>query len=342
MRLQNSTRSLSASFALFAATAGAALSNVPAAGAAQESNDRPRALLYVAAEPPRIVFSDVKRSGAPAPEAGSYARYLETQRALIKSRVVLEAALRSGAREAAISQLASIKNRKNPIAWVEQNLEVTNLKDTQLLQVAIRLASDCRIEDQAPLINAVVESYVRAVVNEERDRRSERLQSLRKISEKYSDILHERRQVLRALRSNLGNDEAIIKPEKEALSRLMYDLLKQRVQLSLDRAEAETLLDRRKQAANPAAEPVRKEIDVLQERLAVVTARGKALDKELVKVREQLRSQPSSLDLETLKQEIVQLESASQKIFAEIESLNVELNSPARIRVIEYAALPKK
>jgi len=342
MKFPNSPGSVYVWLVLVAAIGGAIAGVVPAARAAQEGVDRPRALLHIAAEPPRIVLSDVKKGLAPVQEVGSYARYLETQRPLIKSRLVLEEALRSGARGTAISQLASIKNRPNPIAWLEQNLEVTNLKDTELLQVSLRPGLAGRTEAQVAIINATVKSYVVRVANEEHDQRSSRLQTLKKLSEHYRIQVDSRRQDLLSLLSQLGSNEALLKPEKQALSRLVFDLHKQRIQLSLDRAEAETLLNRRKQAANAGTEQARKEIDALQERLAVLTARGNALDKELEKVRTHLKPQPSELDLEIRKREIAEIEQASRKISTEIESLSVELEAPPRIGLIERAAMPAK
>jgi hypothetical protein len=123
----------------------------------------------------------------------------------------------------------------------------------------------------------------------------------------------------------------------------LYDLLKQRVQLGLDQAEAQTLLERRKQAANNATEQVRKEIDGIQERLAVLAARRKALDDELDGIRGELRRHTTnSLEAESAKEEVAQIEEAQRKVGAEVEALGVDLNAPTRIRLIENASPPAK
>jgi hypothetical protein len=325
-----------------AAGAIVGVSNALAAPAAPDETDRPRALLQVAAEPPRVVFGDAKPSPAGTPEVGSYPRYLETQQVLIKSRGVLEAALRSGPRETALRQLAAIKNRKNPVGWLEQNLQVTNPKNTQLIQVELRAGSDASADDQAAIINAVVGSYVEKVVVDEQRKLEDRRGLLKRHGERCSEVLRQRRAELESIQLKLRSADGLLEPEKQALSRLLYDLLKQRVQLNLDRAEAETLLNRRQSASNAAIEPVRKEINAIEERIAVLTARGNALDKELEKLRERLRPQSHTLDLELAKQEIVELEQVSRAVNAEIERLNSESNAPPRIRVIEYASVPGK
>jgi hypothetical protein len=342
MKLGNSSVVVSIMLAIIVAAGGAVLCKAPAAQAAQAAADRPRALLHLAAEPPRLVFSTDDPSSAPVKEGSSYGRYLETQRALFKSRLVLDAALRAGVRDAAISQLASIKNRTNPVAWLEHNLDVTNLKDTELLQVSLRPDSDCSAQDQVAIINAVVQSYMGKVVNGEQEKRMNRLQMLKKLSDKYAEILQERRHYFRSLRDKLGGDGALIEPEKEALSRLLYDLMHERVQLILERAEAVTLLDRRKKAENATKDPAHKEISAIEDRLAVAAARQTALERELERVRERLTRQVNTLDLESMKEEIAQVEEARRKIVAEAESLTVELNAPPQVRVLENATLPGK
>src|SRR5262249_48680475 len=146
--------------------------------------DRPRALLHVAVDPPRLLFSGADPSPATGTEGSAFARFLETQCALVKSRIVLEPALRDRSGNTSIAELAAIKSRTDPIAWLEQNLEVTNLKNTELIQIAIRPGSDARMGDQAAIINAVVESYLNNVVNQDQNKRRERWEMLKKLSEK--------------------------------------------------------------------------------------------------------------------------------------------------------------
>src|SRR5262249_25213927 len=133
---------------------GLAVGNLPARGAAQESAKRPRALVQIARQPPKILAAEVEN-------ADDYARYLKTQASLIKSRLVLTAAFRSPE----VQRLPAIKSRTDPLAWLEQNLEVTNLPDTELLQVAMMASSGASGTDQASLINTVVRAYMDEVVH---------------------------------------------------------------------------------------------------------------------------------------------------------------------------------
>ena len=109
---------------------GLAVGNLRAGGAAQESVKRPRALVLIARQPPKILAAEVEN-------ADDYARYLKTQASLIKSGLVLMTACRSPE----VRRLPAVKSRTDPVAWLEQNLEVTNLPDTELLQVAMAAGS---------------------------------------------------------------------------------------------------------------------------------------------------------------------------------------------------------
>src|SRR5207245_88924 len=114
-----------------------------------------------------------------------YLRFLQTQSAWIRSRLVLNAALHQ--RE--VSQLPSIKNRTDPIAWLQQNLEVINLKDTEFLQISLAAGSGSSGKDQAAIINAVVRAYMEEVANVDIKRRADRHAMLKKLKQKYAEIL---------------------------------------------------------------------------------------------------------------------------------------------------------
>ena len=98
-------------------------------------------------------------------------------------------------------------------------------------------------------------------------------------------LLREHRESLRNLSSHLGYDDPLKALKKEALPRLYQDLRIQRVKLRLERAEAETLLARRKGVPGAATDQVRsKEIAQLEDRLDVLNAGQKVLDEELQRI----------------------------------------------------------
>jgi hypothetical protein len=138
--------------AIAASAGGLAVWGLPALRAAQEVGKRPHATLQIAAHPPRILFSttDHETSAGGGPE--DYERYKLTQSRLVKSQLVLSAALQ----DAGVAQLASIKNLRDPVAWLERVVQVTHSKDNELLQISIAAGSGASYDDQAAIINAVV------------------------------------------------------------------------------------------------------------------------------------------------------------------------------------------
>jgi hypothetical protein len=278
---------------------------------------------------------------APVENAEDYGRYLKTQIALIKSQLVLHGALRSNE----VSRLAAIKSRTDPVAWLQQNLDVTSLPDTELLQVSMVAGSGAGATDQAALINAVVRAYMDEQVDINAKRRTERLDTLRKLYDGYANVLKDRRNRLRRLSEAVGRDEPLKTLEKEALPRLYHDLRAQRVKLRLERAEVATILARRQKAEGAASDSARKELAQMEDRLAVVTSQEKVLDQELENMNRHVRhgdlsSVSHTLDLATLKDEIVQVEDAARQVGKEVETLTIELRAPSRIRLIEQAAVP--
>ena len=261
-----------------------------------------------------------------------YNRYLQTQLARIKSRSVINAALQ----QPEISQLAAIRSQPDPVAWLEQNLETINLNGSELVQVSLSPRSGANGKDQAAIINAIVSAYVEEVTDAEGKRQSNRHDTLKKIKQKYTEILRERRQHARRLSEAV---ETLSGVEQSTLAHRHERLLDQRFKLRLDRAEAETLLGRRQNAANRESDAVRKEIAQLEDRLAILTAHEKVLQEELKEVsREQRSFTSNALDLKEMNEELAQMEEAARKVGSEVEKLNIALDAPPRVRVIDNAA----
>jgi len=126
------------------------------------------------------------------------------------------------------------------------------------------------------------------------------------------------------------------------LLRLYHGLWTQRVDLQRERAAAAARLARCEKAVGSATDPVREEIGQLDDGLVDLIAQKKVLDERLEQrdraVRQAADQEP---EREQLKAEIAVIADVYRKIAAEVESLNVELQTPPRIRLIETAVPPK-
>jgi succinoglycan biosynthesis transport protein ExoP len=147
---------------------------------------RARALVQVAARPPRLLF------GAGEIETpDDFRRDQKNQEVLVKSRLVVNAALQ----DPAVKGYRIIREQIDPVAWLERSLEVDFIQDSEIMEIA--LSGDDPIEI-AGLVNAVAKAYVDEVTNAGARSRADRHAKLQKIKDKYDEMLKERRERLRA------------------------------------------------------------------------------------------------------------------------------------------------
>jgi hypothetical protein len=318
--------------ATMAAVGGSLLWNVRARGADAIADESPHALLLIAEHSQRGLASRPD-------DHDNFERYVETQLVLLKSRIVLQPALQ----QAAISQLPTIKGQADPVAWLQRNLEATNLKNTEVIRVSMAARTGADAKDQAAIINAVVQTYVEEIANVDLKLRADRHAMLKKLRKKYQDMIRERRETARKLSEAVASGETFAGPEHINSARRYDNLMDRRLTLRIDRAQTETLLGRKSKAADSQTEQARKEIALLEEHLAVLTAHETVLFKEVERVTHEMRNAARSrLDLADLMTEIAEMEDTYRKISAEVEVINIELEGPARIRVLQEAVAARE
>src|SRR5262249_19617974 len=107
--------------------------------------------------------------------------------------------------------------------------------------------------------------------------------------------------------------------------------------IRLEKVAVETKLGRRK-AANEPGDEARKAIAELEEGLAVVRAQEDVLKQEEHRLLNEARlPRRTTVDLSSIRQEIELAEATARRIGAEVEALNVELQAPPRVRMLEQA-----
>jgi capsular polysaccharide biosynthesis protein len=289
---------------------------------------RAHSRLHVVAHSPRVVV----RSGETEPEV-DYNRFKQTQQALVKSQLILGAALR----DKTVSAYRMIREQADPVAWLQDNLEVNFIADSEVMEIAL---SGDDPNEVAGIVNAIKKVYIDEVINVDAKRRQERHSKLKKIKESYQEMLHQRRATLRTLNeSATGHDHlGLTGLDRSELLNLYNGLWTKRVDLQLERAEAEAGLPQRQDAEVGA---VAKGKDRITERLASLTAQEKVIDERLEQMAGEIRKAAvRALDQEELKEEIGQLEDVRRTINAEVEALNIELQAPPRVRTIEDASPP--
>jgi chaperonin cofactor prefoldin len=290
---------------------------------------RALARVQVVAQPPMVLF----RTAETEATTDDYKRFQTTQLTLVKSVLVLRAAL--GDKEK-IAQYKIFKGENDPTQWLDGNLKVEFVAGSEVLEIS--LSGEDPIE-LAGIVNAVKKAYMDEVVNVDAKRRADRLQKLKKIKEK----LKERRAQLRNLADAAsGRDRTgITGLERSELLALYHELRTKRLDLQLEQAEAEAGLARRKNSAGPATEPVRKDIDRIEDRIGSLKAQEKVIDQGLEEMTGELRNAASQAAIgEALSAEITAMDGVSRQVTAEVEALTIELEAPPRIRTIEDATPP--
>jgi hypothetical protein len=297
-----------------------------------EKNVAASALLQVARSAP-TVLTDGRHEARM--DAAEFSSFKQTQAEWIKSRVVLNSALR----DPNVQKIGILKEQADAISLLKSNLRVEFSGDTELLRVSI---SSMRPQEAAVLINAIVDAYMREIVNRERNQKLLRLDKLKGIYIKYQDSLKIKRVQLRELTSATHSDDPQTTSKKKQL--LMEELSacrRESLGVRLEKVALEVRLERRK-SLKDSSEESRKAIAVIEEDLAVHTAKQKVLEKEQERVIEESRSLGHDVvDLESQRDEIEHAKATAKQVGAEIERLTVELQAPVGIQVIERAEVGK-
>ena len=152
------------------------------------------ALLRVASVEPRLVFKTVE-------EQGDFPTYLKTQMALIRSRFVLNAALR----RPGVSELSIVRQQKVPVEWLEKAISIDTYNSPEIVRIS--MIGD-QPEEMAALVNAVKDAYLEEVVLAERKQRIARLSDLERIYAETEKKVRQRNERISNLAKQLGSGDS--------------------------------------------------------------------------------------------------------------------------------------
>ncbi len=151
-----------------------------------------------------------------------YETFKRTQSELIKTSVVLTAALR----EEEINQLGILRREKNKLAWLADELIVGYAGDSEILKIALRGEDDKEI---IMIVDAVKDAYLDVIVNAERE---DKLKLFAILKQTYDDSqidITAKTKILLELQKTMGASED---PSIMILQRILQQEL---VQLMADR-----------------------------------------------------------------------------------------------------------
>lgn len=122
------------------------------------------------------------RRSATVGTASEFEVYKNTQAQLLKSTMVLQAALTNPS----IKSLAIVKKQQNAPQWLQSKLSVQVPGSTELMQVQLKSTGDPT--ETTSILDAVVEAYLTEIVEQERQEGLDRLATLEARMEKLSGL----------------------------------------------------------------------------------------------------------------------------------------------------------
>jgi succinoglycan biosynthesis transport protein ExoP len=143
------------------------------------------AKLIMDMDPERVLYQH--------PEAAvNFLNYQATQIALLKSRLVLNAALR----DPKVAALPIVRNSPDPVQWLEREIRVEPTNSLEIVRITL---SGDNGQEVKTIVDAVVAAYLNEVVDKQKKRRRDRLDELKRLCTYYEDEAkraRERRQAL--------------------------------------------------------------------------------------------------------------------------------------------------
>lgn len=150
-----------------------------------------------------IVWLRIRASGTLLSEGrtAEYDAYRKTQLQLLRSPVVLNAALR----KPGISSLRMITEQDDPQSWLARTIEPVLQGDSEVMQLKFRGAV---AEETAKILNAITSCYLDDIVNKDRQDRLGRRDQLEKKFKENQTELRSRRETFNDLARTLGTRDS--------------------------------------------------------------------------------------------------------------------------------------
>jgi polysaccharide biosynthesis transport protein len=188
-----------------------------------------RTLLHV---PPQrgIVF---KRGGVD----GDLQNHQRTQVAMLRSRLVLNSALR----DPKVAKLSIVQEQTEPVEWLEKEVEGDFSVAPEILRISMK---GDKPEQLVVLVDAIAQAYRREIVDSEKNQRRERLNTLRGLREKYEEQLRDQQRMQTEIEQNAGGRDAharalVLSFERQNLAMNERQLLETQSKLREARTELE-------------------------------------------------------------------------------------------------------
>lgn len=137
-----------------------------------------------------------------ATDMREYEAYRKTQIQLLRSPVVLNAALR----RPGVSSLRTITEEDDPVKWLADSLQTMVQQESEVLQLTLRAPV---AEDASKILNAVTACYLDDIVNKDRQERLQRRDTLEKKYKENQTELRSKKETFNDLARTLGTRDSV-------------------------------------------------------------------------------------------------------------------------------------
>jgi hypothetical protein len=244
--------------------------------------------------------------------------------------------LRAALLRKGIADLAIVKQKADPAAWLEKNLRAALVDNTGVLRVSV---AEGGAAERAALANAVADAYLDEIVYSEQKKKVHRLNQLRDLREVQEKMLRERRQSLRKLGEVLGASRPLQQEfDREDLAVFRKEL--QRVRLAKVAAQARLnyLKSKGGEAAKDAVIKQVEEVEVLAEQEKLLKGEIAPL---VEAAKAQARVETAEADLVAVRGDIATTQLTAHKLAEEVVRMEVELQAAPRVRLLQRAEAPR-
>jgi hypothetical protein len=253
---------------------------------------------------------------APTGRESNYEILKKTQIALLKSKFLLTSAVRNPA----IAGNSVFAGVPDPVSWLQDHLEVGYPQNGEILEIKLR-GTESQADDIVHVVDAVAEAYKKEVLGRDRERQLAQRDMLERSLQNLNT------QIKRNYEDYLDIAKALDRPNGENGG------IKQQLDLTrLNRVEEEL--------AQLEREQLKLETDGDKKESKFVAARIQQLRKRSAELEKSLEARAQkSVDLETRAQELKRLQQIADDMSVQLEKMDIDLNSPSRIRQIQTAVI---
>jgi capsular exopolysaccharide synthesis family protein len=200
-----------------------------------------RFTLYVKSSAPKVLY-DVQEARI------DFNNYQRAQIALVKSRLVLNTALR----DEKVAKLPIVQQEEDQVMWLEKEIQADFNVAPEILRISMT-GEDAKAV--GVIVTAVQEAYLSEIVQKESAAREDRLKELKRYFADYDEKLREKRELLKRMARQAGSQNPKVLAMNQEFSaqhlrELQSELLKRESELRTAQLELAAQMARDKQSVD--------------------------------------------------------------------------------------------